>query len=146
MIYRLPRTLMAESFGHLRACGRLAQECQVLWVSSWAEPGAISAVIHTNHRSHASGFDVETGWLAWLWNELASRHLGIRVQVHTHPGRAFHSPTDDRWPIIHLPGFLSLVIPNFGMQNWALQGAYLAEIDNAGRWREVTLSARIKVE
>jgi len=146
MVYQLPPTLIAETFGHVRACGRRAEECQVLWVSPWAEPSAISVVVHTEHRSHAAGFDVETSWLSWLWNDLAARHLGIRVQVHTHPGRAFHSATDDRWPIIHLPGFLSLVIPNFGMREPGFRGAYLAEIDNDGRWREVSVSERIKVE
>jgi hypothetical protein len=44
-----------------------------------------------------------------FWLDLVNRSVGIRVQVHTHPFEAFHSATDDGYPIVHSPGFLSLV-------------------------------------
>jgi hypothetical protein len=59
------------------------------------------------------------------------------VQVHTHQKRAFHSPSDDAFPIIHTPGFLSLVIPNFAMGSVGFDDAYLTEITTGGSWREV---------
>jgi hypothetical protein len=34
-------------------------------------------------------------------------------QVHTHPGEAYHSPTDDDHPLVTLVGAISLVVPNF---------------------------------
>jgi hypothetical protein len=34
-------------------------------------------------------------------------------QVHTHPSSAYHSDTDDHYPLVTLIGALSLVIPNF---------------------------------
>jgi len=67
------------------------------------------------------------------------------VQVHTHPGEAFHSRTDDRFPIIHTPGFLSLVIPDYGLGPVGFAGAYLAELGSDGRWREVAAPARLRI-
>ena len=69
----------------------------------------------------------------------------VRVQVHTHPGRAFHSATDDRFPIVHLPGFLSLVIPNFGIGPVTLDGAYLAELTETGDWKKVPVTSRFEI-
>jgi hypothetical protein len=68
---------------------------------------------------------------------LAERQEGIRAQVHTHPREAFHSSTDDAWPIVHLEGFLSLVIPEFALGPVGLEGSYLAEIGPDGEFREI---------
>jgi hypothetical protein len=37
------------------------------------------------------------------------------ARIHSHPGEAFHSPTDDRNPGLTAEGALSLVIPFFGL-------------------------------
>jgi hypothetical protein len=58
------------------------------------------------------------------------------VQVHSHPGAAFHSGTDDTWPAVRLRGYLSLVIPYFATGEPDLGGAYLAEQDENGSWLE----------
>jgi hypothetical protein len=97
------------------------------------------------HRAHAGGFDVDSGWLTQFWKSLAQTRHGIRVQVHTHPGAAFHSGTDDTWPVIHSPGFLSLVIPNFAAGPIGFSDAYLAELLGSGKWREVPISDYIEV-
>ena len=34
------------------------------------------------------------------------------AQVHTHPGRAYHSEMDDRYAVVTSPGGLSLVVPD----------------------------------
>jgi hypothetical protein len=82
-------------------------------------------------------------WLNEFWLELGATGMGIRVQVHTHPGAAFHSRTDDEFPIIHTPGFLSLVIPNFGLGPIGFHEAYLAEIQPGGHWRKVAIASRL---
>ena len=84
-------------------------------------------------------------WLNKFWLELADREMGIRVQIHTHPGAAFHSLTDDAFPIIHTPGFLSLVIPNFAMGPVGLSNAFLAEIQSDGHWCEVRCDERLEL-
>ena len=115
---------------HSRGRGR--EECQILWLSSWDAPEVIAKVVHPKHVAHRGGFVLEDRWLNDFWMELGNTNMGIRVQVHTHPQEAFHSPTDDEFPIIHKPGFLSLVIPNFGLGPVGFRDAYLTEIQIDG--------------
>ena len=138
------RTLLAATFDHFIACGRGRNECQVLWTGPWHSPARVTRVVHTRHFSHASGFDVDSTWLNELWLDLASAGCGIRAQVHTHPDRAFHSTIDDAFPIIHSVGFLSLVLPNFGTRR-SLEGAYLAELTDNGKWRDVNVRSHLQV-
>src|SRR5437870_2796682 len=105
MLYRVPGAVLAESFDHFRRCGAGKRECQILWLSPWAKVQTISEVVHPSHRSDRAGFDLDPDWLNVFWTTLGDRGLGIRVQVHTHPKAAFHSSTDDAWPIVHTDGF-----------------------------------------
>jgi hypothetical protein len=142
-VYRLPRSTLDQTFAHFRGCGLGGRECQVLWVSSWDSPDAIETAVHPKHEAHVGGFVLDDRWLNDFWLRLAQENQGIRVQVHTHPGEAFHSPTDDAFPIIHTVGFLSLVIPNFALGPVGFDDAYLTEIQADGRWREVAITERI---
>ena len=145
-LYRLPWPLLARTFSCVRECGRGFHECQALWVSSWLEPELLTEVVHPKHRAYGDGFVLDDQWLNDFWLRLGAENLGIRFQVHTHPRTAFHSPTDDAYPIIHKPGFLSLVIPNFGLGPVGFDGAYLTEIQADGAWRQVSIGSRLVLE
>ena len=121
------------------------RECQVVWTSSWATPDDICEVVHPRHRSHGGGFELDSTWINEFWLELARTGRGIRVQVHTHPREAFHSAIDDAYPIIHSVGFLSLVIPDYGVGSAGFERAYLAEIDPQGDWRSVQIDSRLEI-
>lgn len=136
--------IINDTFEHFRRCGNGRRECQVLWVGPWAEPMSADRVVHPRHRAYGDGFELDVSWLNAFWASLADEARGVRVQVHTHPREAFHSPTDDEWPIVHVPGFLSLVIPDFGMGPVSLQGAYLTEIQPDGSWAEVSIHSRLR--
>lgn len=47
--------------------------------------------------------------------EVHERREIIAGQVHTHPTSAYHSSTDDHFPLVTLLGGLSVVIPDFAM-------------------------------
>jgi hypothetical protein len=142
---RVPQAVLRDTFTELRRCGAGLRECQVLWTGPWARSSDVTTLVHPAHRSHAGGFELDSAWLTSFWQKLTQTASGIRAQVHTHPGRAFHSPTDDAWPIIHTPGFLSLVIPNFAAGDVGFTGAFLTEIGENGQWREVSAPTRIEV-
>jgi hypothetical protein len=141
--YRLEHGLIEETFRQFRECGCGRHECQALWLSAWSQPEIITKVVHPKHAAHFGGFVLADDWLNDFWLELGETGTGIRVQVHTHPGEAFHSRIDDEFPIIHTPGFLSLVIPNFGLGPVGFQEAYLTEIQPDGRWKEVPIASRL---
>ena len=145
MVFLVPQTVLRQTFDHLRQCGRGQQECQILWTSSWDTVEEITGVVHPKHRAHAGGFEVESDWLTSFWIDLAERRVGVRVQVHTHPREAFHSRTDDSYPMVHTPGFLSLVIPRFGEGDVGFQDAFLAELGHDGRFREVPIHRHFRV-
>lgn len=142
---RVSRQVLEETFQHFRSCGRSRVECQVLWVGPWSDPAHVTEAVHPVHRAHRGGFELDDAWLTQLWRRLAERDEGVRAQVHTHPCEAFHSPTDDAWPVIHLEGFLSLVIPDFAQGPVGLERSYLAEIGPDGEFREVDPLTRLSI-
>ena len=142
---KITRHLLDLTYQQLRTCGSGRTECQVLWVSNWAQPAHVTSVIHPTHGAHAGGFHLDDQWLHRFWLELSYRNEGIRAQIHTHPGAAFHSEIDDAFPIVHSAGFLSLVIPSFARGGANLEGAFLAERTSEGEWREVPVKRHITV-
>ena len=144
--FRIPRSILERTFEYFRECGQGQRECQMLWIGPWATPGTVTEAVHPKHDAHLGGFALNDRWLNDFWIRLGHDNMGIRVQVHTHPGAAFHSKTDDEFPIIHKQGFLSLVIPNFGLGAVGFANAFLAEIQPDGAWREVAISSRLVIE
>lgn len=142
-VFRVPRRILEGTFEHFRHCGRGRRECQALWTSAWHSVDSIDRVVHPEHASHGGGFELDDHWLNSFWLELANSNAGIRVQIHTHPRQAFHSSIDDDYPIIHKPGFLSLVIPNFALGPVGFADAYLTEIQEDGRWKQVAIASRL---
>ncbi len=68
----------------------------------------------------------------------AGRHeLQVVAQLHTHPGSAFHSDGDVDGARIRFPGYVSIVLPNYGRLLPALEGAaiYIWEAERA--WRQL---------
>lgn len=144
-MYRLPRRMIDETFTTLRSCGAGVRECQLFWASAWSDPLDLTHVIHPKHYSDAHGSALDNAWISKFWVDLADRDLGVRVQVHTHPCEAFHSQTDDAFPLIHEAGFLSLVIPDFATGPASFNRAYLTEIQPDGSWSEVAVGERFTV-
>jgi hypothetical protein len=137
--------VLRHTFEHFRECGEGRRECQVLWLSSWDEPQRICQIVHPAHSADMGGFELDDRGITELWLRLKRENMGIRVQVHTHPGPAFHSAVDDEYPIIHTLGFLSLVIPNFGLGPIGFDGAYLTEIQAGGSWLKAAINERLVV-
>ncbi|MDE8654323.1 hypothetical protein PYV00_21735 [Novosphingobium sp. H3SJ31-1] len=100
---------------------------------------------HPRHSASAVGFRLDEAWLTAFWSSLAEAGEGVRVQIHTHPGAAYHSATDDAFPILATPGFLSLVIPRFALGPVGLEKAFLARFDEDQRWREVPISDHLEI-
>lgn len=136
-------TLFDETYNVLRQCGAKERECQVLWLSAPSAPNTIVAIRHSKHLSDEHGLEVDSGWLTSLWIELARTGQSVRVQVHTHGGKAFHSKTDDDFPIVGTPGFVSIVIPYFAQVHPGVERVYVTEIAPQGGWVELQPSKAI---
>jgi hypothetical protein len=141
---RLKREVLEQAFEHLRSCGAGQRECVVYLTGPAADPTIVDGVVHPRHTAGPGGYDLDSAAIAELWRDLAASARSIRVQVHTHPGAAYHSSRDDALALVHTPGFLSLVIPDFAVGPVGFAGAFLAE-RTSGAWVQVALAERLEV-
>jgi proteasome lid subunit RPN8/RPN11 len=121
--------LLEQSLTILRRCG-----------AGELEAGDRSRVVRIEHPAHsatARGYRVDADWLTELWERMATSGQRVVAQVHTHPGEAFHSPTDDRSPALSLPGFMSVVVPYYASGELDLDRWYLAQLSPDGAWEQL---------
>jgi hypothetical protein len=118
---RVPRELADAAREHLRAAGREGCEAFVLWVGRRAgERFDVLATLvpRQTARRTASGLLVEVNgeelFRINLW--LYENGMQLIAQLHAHPGEAYHSETDNAYPIMAQAGGLSLVLPDFAVR------------------------------
>lgn len=114
----VPRDLVTETERALRQAGSDGYELFVLWSGKEEAP---SFKVNTCHVPKQESFKLDTGLCVrvdgdelhrlnvWLYE--SGETLG--AQVHAHPRDAFHSDTDDCYPIVATLGGLSIVAANF---------------------------------
>lgn len=103
---------------HLRRAGARGFELFVVWTGH--VEGAVFSVVN-GHVPRQTSAKTESGLLVrvegdalhqlnvWLYEH--GETLG--AQIHAHPDDAYHSDTDDTFPIVTTVGGLSLVVPEF---------------------------------
>lgn len=133
-ILRASSGMLNESFEHFRRCGAGRRECIVYWTGPREDAGCVDEVEHPLHRATAFGYEVNSAWVTSFFLRLRRERRSARVQVHTHPAEANHSRTDDGFALAPAPGFLSLVIPDFGLGAVSLGAAFLVQMNGAGEW------------
>lgn len=112
---RCPLQRIEETLAHLREAGREGRECVVFWLSERPViPGAtIREVYRPEQRAVRDMFHIPLAGMTGLMAHLRAHKLGLAAQVHSHPGRAFHSRADDEWAVVRHEGALSIVVPHF---------------------------------
>jgi len=143
---RVGEGLLRETFAQFRRCGRGRDECVVYWTAPLDAPHRVDRVVHPRHASSPRDYEVDRVWAVRFALELADLQQSVRVQVHIHPGDAFHSETDDQHAIVSTPGFLSLVVPNSAEGSISLEGCYLAELTSDGSWQSLSPTDTIELE
>lgn len=130
-----------ETVSALQDAGHRGFECFVLW-SGVVEGSQMT--IQTVHVPAQTGYKTNAGLLVriegdalhdlntWLYRNGES----LAVQVHAHPTHAFHSGTDDQYPIVTALGGLSVVIPDFATRGFFGRGLEAYRLTRAG-WRRV---------
>jgi len=105
----------------------------VYWIGP-SESNLVNGVEHPIHRRSPFGYEINDHWLTDFWKRLAASKHSVKAQVHTHPGEAFHSATDDNWPIVSQEGFLSIVIPDFATGEISLKNAWIGRLRGDRIW------------
>jgi hypothetical protein len=132
-LFRLASGVLRTTFRTLRECGRGKCECAVYWTGP-ANEDFVDDLDHPRHTRSPFGYEIDRDWLTECWKRLAASNRSIKAQVHTHPGEAFHSATDDKWPIVSQAGFISIVIPDFASGEQSLDRAWIGCLQADGKW------------
>jgi hypothetical protein len=125
----------------LMHAGEEGFECFVLWTGDVSERRLL---VRTAHVPAQEAYKTESGLLVrvegdalhalncWLFEEKQT----LAAQVHAHPTSAFHSDTDDSYPIVTTLGGLSIVVPDFGRHGIITRGTRTYRLGRGG-WKRV---------
>ncbi len=140
--FRVPADALHETEEAIRSAGQDGYELFVLWSGTHHGDTFTVAKVHIPEQV---SYRLEAGLCVrvdgaelhrlnvWLYE--ARQILG--VQVHSHPRDAYHSETDDAFPIATLEGSLSVVLPFFGRDGWESTDIAAYRLRHGG-WVEVS--------
>ena len=140
--FRVQSDSVRQTLDAIRSAGREGYERFVIW--SGTSNGDVFDVAQV-HVPKQTAYRLETGLCVrvdgselhrlntWLYE--AKQVVG--VQVHSHPTEAYHSETDDAYPVATLEGSLSIVLPFFARHGWDTDGNAAYRLIE-GRWLKVT--------
>jgi hypothetical protein len=140
----VPERLLSRTFDVLREAGRSGNEAFVLWggtkrVSDFL---FIEAYVPRQEAIQSDeGLLVVVAGEALFEANRAFYETGLimAAQVHSHPTSAFHSETDDGYPLITLEGGLSLVIPDFAAADLEQREGWALFRLMAGKWESAAV-------
>jgi hypothetical protein len=128
--------LLDRTFDTFRGCGRAELECVVYWTGPQGDASIVDGLDHPDHESNEFGYSVDPDWLTKFFHDLYRERRAARTQIHTHPGAAFHSVTDDKHSLVPAPGFISIVIPDFAQGRVGFERAAAYCMGDSGTWVE----------
>lgn len=145
--YEVPQRILAESADLLRSLGEGVRESVVLWVGvERASTAEVRRIVVPRYRSWRLGFDVPIEERLEIARQLAQSDEKLLAQLHTHPGSAFHSRTDDRLALPRHTGAISIVVADFATAwDGDLQRVSVNRHLGAGVWRELSRAAVSKL-
>lgn len=145
--FRVPSDLIAQTEMNLRRAGRRGLELFVLW-SGLLDDHVFT--VRTVHVPSQTSYQLESGLMVRVEGQalhalntwLYEHEEILAVQVHAHPTNAFHSDTDNAFPIVTAEGSLSIVAADF-CRDGLLSDATAAYRLRKGQWRELDPPLRL---
>lgn len=139
----VPGTLVDQAHTHLREVGTRGLEGQALWAGRCEGPAFhVSQTLipaQTGFRTaDGVGVYVEAEELHRINVWLYQQQLSLIAQLHSHPGSAYHSDTDDAFPIATTVGSLSIVVPSFAQEPFALSACAVYRLLPGRGWASLT--------
>jgi hypothetical protein len=139
----VPRECVDEIVTHLRLVGRDGHEGLGLWVGRQVGPRfhvTATVVPKQTHKRTADGLCVilPGDALHELNVRLYKEQLSLIAQIHSHPGRAYHSDTDDAYAIATTVGCFSIVVPYFARDDFDISRVATYRLDEKARWMGVS--------
>ena len=109
-----------QTLAALQLAGQRQQEAFVLWGGRLSADSA-TCWFRSCHMPDQTAHSTRDGLLVTVpGHALHAANLAffqreelMAAQVHTHPTEAYHSATDDNFPLVTLAGAISVVVPDF---------------------------------
>lgn len=151
--FSVPIELVDLTLDRLRTAGRSGYEAFVLWGGRADPSDPTRFCFLDSYLPEQTTMSTEDGLLVLIEGEALfrvnrafhDRGLTLAGQVHSHPGDAYHSDTDDAYPMVTLLGGLSGVVPDFGrggrerLDEWAWY-----RLTGPGQWSALNSETRIE--
>ena len=140
--FRIEASGIRETEEAIRSAGQEGYETFVLWSGRCDDDGAFT--VAEVHVPEQTAYKLDDGLCVRVDGSVLHRlnvwlyraHQVIGVQIHSHPRDAYHSETDDTYPIATLEGSLSIVLPFFGRDGWESRGIAAYRLEK-GEWVEL---------
>jgi len=128
---------------HLRLLGNRGFEGVGFWVGQVRNR---EAVVEAAFIPRQTTGETDTGLVVVIegdelfrMNVILHKHGWVLVaQVHSHPGEAYHSETDDDLAVVSQVGGLSIVIPDFARRGFTLEEAAVYRRVPGNTWVELS--------
>ena len=142
----VPRRLADAAQEHLREVGRCGNEGFALWIGR-----RTGHVFHVDETviPEQRGLQFNSGVCVTVGSEelfrinkyLYATGRQLVAQLHSHPTDAYHSETDDAYPIATTAGAFSLVVPDFAARPFSLHESAVYRLVPGDGWLEFPASA-----
>jgi hypothetical protein len=145
----VPKEVVAGTDDLLRKAGAEQLEIFVLWTgipsNDQFEIRSVRLPSQTSYKL-AEGLCVRVDGEELHRLNLALYEQGeiLAIQIHTHPEEAYHSETDDTYPIVTQLGGLSIVVPNFGAAGTGGPGTATYRLGSKG-WIDIPRRSAVRL-
>jgi hypothetical protein len=141
--FSVTRSVLLSTEKELLEAGDNGFELFVLWSGKSGSDETFE--ITTHHVPEQESFKTSEGLLVRVSGPALHRlnsmlyETGERLaaQVHAHPTSAFHSHTDNSYPIVTALGGLSIVVPDFATRGVFTRGTAGYRLTNSG-WTKIS--------
>jgi proteasome lid subunit RPN8/RPN11 len=142
---RVPIACVESVYHHLQAMGDKGLEGVALWsgrikdrtfeVQTTIIPAQMAGQLENGLLYAVDGEELHR-INHWLYQHKQT----LVAQLHSHPGEAYHSEMDNRYPIIAVFGGVSIVIPDFGFNAFSLDDWAVYRLSPEKVWAELSPS------
>lgn len=139
----LPQENLEKAYKLLRYAGTKGVEGICLFAGQMEET---SFIIKETIIPRQKGYILEQGLMyavesdelhnlnVWLYEN----KMQLIAQIHSHPGKAYHSEADDRYPIVDTYGGISIVVPDFASGEVSLFDTAIYRLSLNKTWDKLT--------
>ena len=145
---RIGRTVWGDAVCRLREYGARDSE-GILFLGGLVADGdlVVTGLYALGHAAQGDQVVVSPAEARWLLRTLRARDEKLIAQIHSHRVGQFHSAGDDRWATSFHEGFVSIVVPRFGIAVEAPSecGIFEYRAGSFKPWTESQVRARLRV-